>query len=159
MDSVKFMQRHLAKCEEDGDCLLYMGALDQYGAPRVDGEPLRRRVWRMREGPIPKGMMVGVSCGRANCLEHLALRTRAENMKINMSRPDTLARMAVRSRARQRETGKLSFAKVAEIRVRAANETQYALAAEFGVAQSLISKVVNKRAWWDERCPFAGLAA
>jgi hypothetical protein len=155
MDPVKLMQRYLAQCEECCDCLLWTGPMYQ-GMPKVAGKGLRRRVWEMREGKIPEGMMVGVSCGRANCIEHLELRSRADQIRANMARPNVLAKRSVNSRQLQRaRAAKLDMEKARAIR--ASTKTQRELSEEYDIAPSLVSRVKNNQSWVEGVNPFAGL--
>ena len=162
MDPVVLMQRYLARCEECGDCLLWQGPVaPRGGAPVVVGGGLRRRVWEMREGRIPKGMMVGVSCGRQRCIEHLCLVSRADLLLSIISRPEVQAKRTADATRRARFGGvnippKLTMEKAREIR--ASDRSHRELGKEYGISPSLVSMVQNNRRWAEEQVsPFEGL--
>ena len=161
MEKVEHMTRLLKRCVEDGDCLVWTGPVTNEGAPRIYvkgiSKSFRRLVWEMREGPIPKGKIVVGTCGRPNCIEHLKLSTKAENLLLSLERPDAAARKALASRNRGRATAKkMSMEKARE--VRASSKTLKQLSAEYGIASSLISRIKNNRAWTESPVhPFSGL--
>lgn len=160
MDKVKYMQRLLSRCTECGDCQLWTGPTHD-GAPRiyprVGSMSLRRRVWELREGPIPAGMQVVTSCDRPLCIAHLALKTHAQVLTETMKRPDVAARKAVATRRARRATAPKLNMEMARA-IRASTKRQIDIAAEFGIAQSLVSRIVNGHSWSEPvPNPFAGL--
>ena len=161
MDKVAYMKRLLSRCTSCGDCQLWEGPTHPDGAPRIypriGSKSLRRRVWEMREGEIPAGMIVVTACDRSNCIEHLKLSTRADVIAQTMSRPDVAARKAVASRHARRATApKMTMEKARALR--SAKKPQSVLAAEYGIAQSLVSRILSGRSWQEPVVnPFSGL--
>ena len=158
VDPVEQMKVYLARCEECGDCLLWTGPVNSVGCPHIGSRSLRRVVWEMREGPLCDSMAVVNTCGRPACIEHLALATKAAVLRAAMDRPDVRARRAAAARARGRAgAAKLDLQRARSIR--ASGRSQASLADEHGVSQSLVSRIVNNKAWSEAASPFAGLGA
>lgn len=163
MDKVLYMQRLLSRCVECGDCQLWDGPTHPDGTPRiyprVGSKSLRRLVWELREGAIPKGKIVVTSCDRPLCIEHLKLSTRAEVIEQTMARPDVAARKAAATRrARRARAPKMDMERARA--VRASTKRQSEIAAEFGIAQSLVSRIINNISWREPVAnPFMGLGA
>jgi hypothetical protein len=119
---------------------------DGYGRVRVDGRDImaHRAVWLIEVGPIPEEMFVCHRCDNRLCVnpEHLFLGTHDENMQDMVKKR--------RQRAGERHpSAKLSAAAVRAIRQDYANglSTQQELAARFGVAPSLIHRVIHGESW------------
>jgi len=104
-----------------------------------------RLAWFLTNGPIPDGMFVLHSCDNPICCNpaHLKTGTQADNMREKVSR--------LRHRSENGEAlsyRKLTLDQAMEIRRRAVNgEKQDALAAEFGVSQSVVSRLKNGKTW------------
>lgn len=152
------------KTHEDCDCLIWHGATNGVGHPkmRTDGMScsVRRFVWELHKGELEQSQLVTTTCGQASCLNpaHLKLTTKSKVSKINNARPDVkMRRAASAARTNQAKFGKLSMEIAREIRESEKDGKQ--LAAELGVHPSLISKVRQGRAWVDRRNPFMGLMA
>lgn len=110
----------------------------QYMAHRV--------AYQLSHGDIPKGMYVLHRCDNRPCCNpiHLFLGTHADNM----------ADMKTKGRARggnrpgeANSRAKLTAAQVREIRQRLSTEPQMALAREFGVSQTTISRILSGKRW------------
>jgi hypothetical protein len=155
------------RCEEDGDCLLWTGAVSSCGAPvmtftnDLGKKPtlqMRRKVWEARTGKkIPKGRYVTYTCNNPKCLEHLELTTRAEITSRYWTRPDSRARLTAAATRVGRTRAKASMEVAREIR--ASSETLEVLAARYGISISLVSLIRRGERWKEERNPFAGLVA
>lgn len=142
-------QRMLARSvRTPNGCLEYQGAHtgDGYACVRVGTRIMsgHRLAWLATQGRIPAGKHVLHDCDNPPCIEtgpgHLHLGTHAQNM----------AEMATRRRAASGERhghAKLTNAQVDEIRVRFFTEkiTHRALAADYGVDESQISRVIARR--------------
>lgn len=119
-----------------------------------------RVAYTLLVGPIPPGMWVLHRCDVRACVnpEHLYLGTHEDNMRDMVARGRQCrgARMAaaLAGKRRGRMPGesnagaKLTDQKVRDMReAYAAGTTQTALAAAYGVRQSLVSRVVRREAW------------
>lgn len=106
-----------------------------------------RLTWELLFGPIPDGMRVCHTCDNPPCCRpnHLFLGTDADNVHD--------AQAKGRRKSRQinviRPNAKLTSDQVAQIRARylVGADRQVDLAAEFGVSQSIISRVVRGVYW------------
>ena len=100
-----------------------------------------RRSWELSVGPIPKGKCVLHKCDNPGCVRpgHLFLGTQADNMHD------------MKAKGRQARGAKLPQTKLSDEAVNAiralynAGEPQAVLAKEYGVSQSAISMVVNRK--------------
>jgi hypothetical protein len=101
-----------------------------------------RIAWELTNGPIPAGMLVCHRCDNPPCCNptHLFLGTPAEN-SADMARKGRAKTL----RGTQQKDAKLSAASVLEIR--ASGKTQDELASQFGVSQSLISRIRSRHRW------------
>lgn len=128
-----------SRVDKTDTCWLWTGTTtDGYGIVR------RRKIkpkgwlyahrysWMLTHGPIPPGALVLHTCDVRNCVrpDHLWLGSNADNL-ADMCQKD-------------RSTRKLTSAQVREVRERwAAGERQVDLAAEFGIAQTTISRTIR----------------
>ena len=102
-----------------------------------------RFAWYQANGPIPDGMCVLHLCDNPPCINarHLFLGTQADNM----------ADRDKKGRNPQGEThgrSRLTAEDVREIRLKQSNGTPSTrLAEEYGVAQSQISRIVQRQHW------------
>ena len=120
---------------------MWVGAANRpngYGRISLGGLKLlaHRLAWELAHGPIPAGLHVLHRCDNPRCVrhDHLYLGTNRDN-HVDKAR-------------KGRANFKLTFEQVREIRrlYREGAYKQCELAARFGVAQSMISLVVNRRA-------------
>jgi hypothetical protein len=155
------------RCEEDGDCLIWTGAVNSCGAPVITftndlgKKPtvqMRRKVWEARTGKkIPKGRYVTYTCNNPRCLEHLELTTRAEITSRYWTRPDSRARLTAAATRGGRARAKASMEMAREIR--ASNETLKQVSQRFGISVALASMIRRGERWKEAGNPFAGLFA
>ncbi len=132
-------ERFQAKLERQGDCLVYNGCVNEDGYGRLvrvatGNWAAHRYAWYLKHGPIPVDKKVLHTCDNPPCcnVDHLFLGTQKDNV-VDM--------------ARKNRHGKIKFSlQVAEqIRQRYANgERGNALAREYDVSPSCISKIVNR---------------
>ena len=132
--------RFWSRINKTETCWLWLGKPTShgYGAIRANGERIstHRFSWEIHNGPIPDGLFVCHKCDVKLCVnpDHLFLGTNLDNQ---------------RDRAHKGIAGwKLSIADVKAIRDRlAAGDNQYQIASDFGVYQSLISKINTGELW------------
>jgi hypothetical protein len=123
---------------------------------RDGSEGAHRRSWELTYGPIPDGLCVLHHCDHRSCVNpaHLFLGTRADNTAdmVAKGRQRSLSGEAwhqahppyQRMRGETHYAARLSDIDVAAIRVRyRSGERQASLAAEFGVKQGYVSKIVR----------------
>ena len=120
---------------------------DGYGVVHVQGKRFKahRHFYSILVGDIEKGKILLHSCDNPPCVrpDHLNPGTHAQNMAEMYARG-----RGRKSRGEEHWAAKLTDAKVVEIRRRWSDgERQVDLAAEFGVAQQIISQVVNRKLW------------
>lgn len=145
-------RRYLAKVDQRGpdECWPWTACRNPFGYGTFRGitEQLAHRYgYRLHTGPIPEGMQVCHTCDNPPCQNprHWFLGTHADNHADKMRKG--------RARTRPRPGSSNSQAKLTEddaaaIRDRyLAGETQRALAAVYGVAQTTISKIVRGARW------------
>lgn len=119
-------------------CFYYRGR--QYIAPRV--------AYELANGEIPKGLHVLHSCDNPICCnpDHLHLGTHAQNMSEMGER----GRASKDGAPKGEENGQatLTAKDVQAIRQRrAAGESYKAIAADFGIGQATVGKIVNRERW------------
>lgn len=153
----------LARCVEDGDCMVWQGGTTTDGAPvvcvrredgRRQGMRVRRLMFQLLGQPIPrKRPYIIASCWHDRCVapEHLRPANRREQMlgAVQAGRCDSLGRSAKQREVKRATQAKLSLDTARQIRHRYAegDVTLVALAAEHGVHPSLIHRIVQHRAW------------
>lgn len=149
---------------------------DGYGQTKWGGKNVRahRLAWELTFGPIPEGKFIlhARGCNNPACVNpaHLRVGTHAENMEDRNAQgrqskgnahADTMRRVASRGdanglrlhpeRAARGETNgnaKLVAANIPVIDARiAAGETQAFIAADYGVAHTLIGKIARREIW------------
>ena len=115
-------------------------------APRV--------AWIIEHGPIPTGLHVCHRCDDERCVrgDHLFLGTRSENMRDMVAKKrhwvPAVHRPACLSRGERHYGSKLTADDVAAIRAdRSGRGGGKRLALRFGVSRSVISEIVNCKAW------------
>jgi hypothetical protein len=133
---------------QEGECHVWTGARDGagYGKIWVDGSFLgvHRLVWVEKNGPIPAGLFVCHKCDVRTCInpDHLWLGPPAAN------NADMWAKGRGRSpgcKGKANGRAKLTDDQVRVIR--AAVGTQKAIGAQYGVNQTLISKIRLGKSW------------
>lgn len=124
-----------------GMCWLWKGG-NTNGYGTFGGDRAHRVAWRLRNGPIPTGKHVLHKCDAKACVnpDHLYVGGPSENMR------DFIERGGARSQPKLAHA--LSFARAEEIRAKVARgEKQMALAYEYGISESMVSRIVH-----GERC-------
>ena len=154
-----------SRIQEDADCMLWLGGCcNGHPSIRHDGKSvlLRRILWEERNGPIPAGHIVRVTCESVKCVnpDHIHLTTRKKLGKELgaigiMSGPVRSAAIARTKRVGHQ--AKLTLEAVRDIRN--STERGRVLALRWGVSAGHISKIQKHQAFRDFTSPFAGLGA
>lgn len=146
------------KCVEEGDCLLWQGAMSSGYSPtmRIDGTHIniRQAIYRESGREIPKGKGVVCRLGVRRCVaeEHLKTVNRGSKPGTKWT-PAQRARMAVTSQARS----SLDWEKVNEIR--ASEMPSERIAEMYGVADRTIRAIRSGKTWVMTPGVFTGLGA
>lgn len=144
-------EEFFARCspEPNTGCWLWEGSLMTrgYGQARVSGMNIgaHRLGYSLYRGDIPPGIEVFHHCDTPACCnpDHLFLGTHAENMRDMVKKGRRTP-----PRGERHSRAKLSTEKVARIKASlASGKTQTELAREYGVDQSLISRVARNQRW------------
>ncbi|WP_235204121.1 HNH endonuclease [Bordetella bronchiseptica] len=145
------LERFLAKVERAEGCWQWKGAKKAtgYGNFYLGGKVVGAHCasFRLLVGEIPAGMYVCHSCDTPSCVNpaHLFLGTPAEN-QADMARKGRA--VGVRQGREHHPMAKLNTAQVEEIRARrAVGEKLKDIARAFGVTESNVSVVANRRSW------------
>jgi HNH endonuclease len=143
-------------------CWLWTGSTlhTGYGVMRIAGRPsaVHRLAWELAHGPIPAGMFICHHCDVRRCVrpDHLFLGTPADNSAdmVLKGRQATGDRAPSRLHRESRPRGdshpsrRLTSEAVIAIRERfAAGTPRVALAAEYGVSNVTVGKIVRGEAW------------
>jgi hypothetical protein len=154
-----------ARCHEDGDCLLWDGAVAKSGvATARDPNTLKvgpvRRTLMIALGRYIGGKLATVSCGNPLCMaeEHLLALTRKElqqrsapKLSQNLVRSAKLAKAA-------RAKSSMTEEKAREIR--ASGMRPIDASAHFDVPYQTAAKIIGGRAWKEYGAnPFFGLGS
>jgi hypothetical protein len=120
-------------------CILWVGATDKAGYGRLGNALAHRIAWELYHGPIPEGSHILHKCDVPACVnpEHLFLGTNQDNIDDKMNK-DRQAKGSMFNR-------KLTELDVSKILAR--TEPQALIAKDFGVDQSLISRILNRKRW------------
>lgn len=141
---VRFYQK--IKRDKSNECWIWIGSKTMKGYPQfiIGGRKVSVHRWAYQHfaGPIPDGMLVCHKCDIPNCVcpDHLFLGTIDDNQK-------DMARKGRAQKGEARFNAKLTEAKVKEIRMRGAIETDTSLAVEYGVSRKTISKIRTLETW------------
>ncbi len=155
--------RFWSKVNKTESCWLWTAASSNKGYGVFGADDQRRILahrysWELAHGPIPDGLLVCHRCDTPLCVrpDHLFLGTYEENMADCKAKGRTArgARSGARLHPESCHRGEdaswsiFTAAQVIEIRNRYADgEVQEDIAADFGVSQSHISKIVLRRIW------------
>ena len=146
---------------EDGDCLIWTGRVSySRGHPKYNDMSMRRAVWEAKHGPLEPSQVVTTTCGRVDCLEHLAVtdcseRSRKANADLGVRAVKRIKGMA----AARAKAPKLTME--AARAIRASEDDNHTEAAKWGVTHGMVSKIRTGRAWVEHpvASPWAGLGA
>lgn len=135
-----------------GACWQWTGATTPEGYGKIYQGPetltharAHRVSWELHNGPIPEGIEVLHRCDNTGCVResHLFLGTQSDNV-LDM---DTKGRRRM-AKGETHGRAKLTEAQVAQIRAQCgAGAKQRDIAQSFGVARSLVGRIVLGQAW------------
>ena len=150
----------LARCTDDGDCMIWQGAKSSDGTPAICNDNdsrrnvrARRRMFELSGGKTnQRTPNVIATCWNPLCLapEHLRAVSRRDQMLLAAAagRLVVPSRDAAQRRNKRAAAPKLTMEKARDIRRRHfGGETLTALAGEYGVHVSLVHRVVHNKAW------------
>ena len=152
------LMRH---ARDDGaGCLVWQGHAHQGKFPqwRVGGgaAPVRRGLYQLVHGPVPRNMHVGVLCGCELCVhpDHLVARSRKRAAHRGPMR--ATHKLALTKSLRRKST--CMTMEIARA-IRASDEPGVVLEARYGLRQGYASRIRLGLVWVDTASPFAGLGA
>lgn len=163
----------LAQCVEEGDCLLWQGAMGVgsnranpivkgiLASGKVNNLPVRRMVWEHRNGPLPPGKVVYRTCCQYRCLKCLDAGppgAPARQRKLaGLSAHSPSARAALTSGARGRGNLVNTPEQVLEVkRLLAQGGSNPEVARQTGVSTAMVSKI-RLGTCWRETAPSASV--
>lgn len=128
----------------DVPCKTHNQTSSRYGMASLDGVQMgiHKKAWILANGPVPEGMCVLHHCDTPACYEvaHLFLGTLSDNSL------DMVAKGRQRDqRGEKNASAVLTDEQVEEIRSRYTYGRGAALAREYGVNQSTISRIVHEK--------------
>lgn len=151
------------RTEQEGECLIWTGAVDSHGTPVLRVAPDRRmhsvrRVMAALAGMDIEGKLVTTKCDCQNCIAHLAVLTR-KKLQQRTAQRNPYAKSITRNKkisdkARER-LAKLTLQQVREMR--ASGLASRPAAERYGIAQSTASDILSHRTWREYSSPWAGL--
>ncbi len=134
--------------DPNSDCVEWGKARFKTGYGKVTmggGTKYAHRVaYELEHGPIPNGMVVMHSCDNPPCVnpDHLSVGTRADNMR------DMAEKGRARSVPRPGESNPFSRLTWEQVEgIRADERPHRAIAADYGVHQTTISRVKRRDTW------------
>jgi hypothetical protein len=160
MSGIYLMEKIRARCEENGDCLLWPGAITTRG-PVVTLEQrqiqLRRVVWEDdHQKPFPPDRVASIDCGHINCLaaEHIIARTRAQ-LVARTNRLHASAGRSAKIANGKRRGSKLTDEAAEDIRTSALLPQE--LADKHSITKAYVYMIRAGRFRRNYSSPFAGL--
>jgi hypothetical protein len=152
------------RCHDDGDCVIWDGAVAANAGPAVTSPftgrtAPTRRVLMQALGYKIDGLICTTSCGHQNCMarEHIITMTRQQlqkrtgpSLSKNEVRRASLARAA-------RQRSYLTMEIVREMRASGMRATQ--AAKHYGIPLQIAARVLRNDSWRDYSNPFSALLA
>lgn len=165
------LARITARCEEDGDCLIWTGKTYKNGHPSateyLGGKDcyvaVRRRAYEEYHRVKLTADQQVATCGHPGCLakQHLEVITvseRVRRMHATMDAAAKLRRSKTLAETRQQTKGKITPEQVAAIR--ASEEGPYVIARKLGVSGVVASRIKRGVSYKEYAAtPWAGLGA
>ena len=136
---------HYSIPEPNSGCWLWLGRLyNGYGKLRVGHLKVaaHRLAWELVNGPIPEGLIVRHKCDVPCCINpaHLKVGTHSDNTADRVERGRSFHPLGV-----LHPMVKLAPEQIRAIRSDA--RVQTVIAAEYGIAQSLVSRIKRRKLW------------
>lgn len=153
----RVLARFLTKIDRNfGECWIWIASRDRKGYGKFgSNDSAHRMAWKLFRGPIPHGLCVLHRCDTPPCANpwHLFTGTRADNTAdmLAKGREASGERSGARTHPERTPRGnshgmaKLSEAQVLEIRD--GSQSQSITAKRFGIAQSMVSLIRNRKKW------------
>lgn len=146
------MRMIFSRCEEEGNCLLWVGCVNSNGIPYAhhDGKTrnLRRLVWSLAGNPEPpNGYLLTPACRNPACLKHLTAMSR-KNLARKLAAEgvySTPAANAARIAGRRAVSTRMDMDKAREIRastLKAEDEAK-----RVGLSVSMVHLIRQKKCW------------
>lgn len=164
------MMRVVMNIEDDGECWMWTGAVNQQGHPIIHLRhpvyghegclTVRRYVFLLANGFLLPRQPIGCTCGEKLCVNP------AHQYQSSVSKIAKIAAKngawkgvdrAIKISRAKRSTAKLDAEKAMEIRM--SSDSGPVLAARYGVNKSLVNAIKNGLLWKDYGTPFSGLGA
>lgn len=151
------------RTEQEGDCIIWTGAVDSRGVPIMRIAPDRklhsvRRVIATLAGMDVEGKLVSTKCDCQQCVAHLVVLTRKKlqqrTAKRNPYAQSITRNKKISDKARTR-LAKLTLEQVREMR--ASGLAPRAAATLYGVSQTAAYEILSHRTWREYSSPWAGL--
>lgn len=142
--------RFWTKVDQSGTCWLWTGARlpKGYGIFKINRRNVyaHRYSYGLHNGPIPDGLMVMHSCDNPPCVNpaHLTIGTAQDNLS-DMAAKGRGVTAATRARGERHASAKLTETDV--LAIRSDPRSQDAIASEYGVGQSAISRILLRKTW------------
>ena len=158
------MAEILKRCEADGDCQVWQGAVSIDGRPMWPHRggkrpPVRRLVWELQHRrPMPAGLRACAACDTPLCVIHVVALTQGEllwraSARGRLGGPQHAASVSL---ARRRMSKNMSAEKAALMRIRRDEGATYVkLGAEFGVHPGTAHDSCTGESW----APISGASA
>ena len=162
MSGAYLMEKIRARCEENGDCLLWPGAITTRGPVVTLNQKqiqLRRVVWEdAHQKPFPSDRVASVDCGHINCLAdtHIIARTRAQLVARTNRMHASAGRNAKIANGKRRDS-KLSEEAAEEIRTSGLSAQE--MAEKHSITKAYVYMIRAGHFRRNYSSPFAGLGA
>ena len=132
-------------------CAATVGLDFNYGKFWINGkyDKAHRAAYMLLVGDIPYGMWVLHKCDNPSCVNpgHLFLGTRQDNVNDMLSKGRN-GQHKNPPRGERKKDSKLKGVDVLDIRSRCADgETQSSVGKLYGIAQTTVSKIINRQRW------------
>ena len=153
----KNIDRFNSRVAKGNGCHLWLGSLDPcgYGTFSFNGKNTKahRFAWSVKNGEIPKGMMICHHCDNPSCVnpDHLFIGTQFDNMRDmhDKNRHTMRDKSWVEKRAAYDGANNPNAKLTADIvrTIRSSTEKATVLAAQYGVHRNIIYGILKRTSW------------